>query len=108
MRGPTLMVEAGPVITRVLLVVDGTERLRATFPWNDLPSLAEMVDALAAMLNDHLSVVLYAARWGSSSAAHWSESCDEGNGCNAGHLDCPWALREFERMRERLRAMGDL
>ena len=106
MHGPMLMVDADPVMTRVLLVVDGTERLRATFPWSDLSSRAQMVDGLAAMLPDQLSVVLYAGRWGASPAACWSESCDE-KGCNAGHLDCPWALREFAQMYDRLREMGE-
>lgn len=108
MQGPMLMVDADPAMTRVLLVVDGVERLRATLPWSDLSSLARMVDGLASMLGDRLSVVLCAGAWGASPAPCWSENCDEEHGCNVGHLDCRWARAEFARMHDRLRDMGGL
>lgn len=105
MPKPSLMVDLTAEMTRLLLVVDGVERLRATLPVSNalhIEGLTHLVDGVAEVLSEELSVVLCAEAWGASAVPLWSTSCDSAEGCSVGHLDCEWSETEFARMRERL------
>jgi hypothetical protein len=103
-----LVVGLGSTGTRLLLVIGGAERLRATLPASDWDSVTGLVNALAGTVGE-LSVVLFAEGWGDSAGPNSCISCgDDMCGCFYGeHLDCRRVKEALEGLREFLHVVGD-